>query len=102
MQYAEVLYYFFVENKNLRYTLAAVKIYSPPDPQILEETYSTTRVCRHLGDDGVRIVDVKWICEVVAMIPFICQGRDGSEYYLLEDMNLGRDELCSDTEDESI
>jgi hypothetical protein len=100
-QYAEVLYYFFVEHKALRYTLAAVKMYSPPDPQILEETYSTTKVCTHLGDDGVKIVDVKWIHEVVAMIPFTRRGRD-SEYYLLEDMHVGQAELCSEAEGESI
>ena len=103
-RYAEVLYYFFVENKTLRYTLAAVKMYSPPDPRILEDTYSTTKVCTHLGDDGVRIVDVKWIHEVVAMIPFTCTGRrsDISEYYVLEDMYVGGNEPCSDTDDESI
>jgi hypothetical protein len=103
-QYAEVLYYFFVENKDLWYTLAAVKMYSPPDPQILEDTYSTTKVCRLLGDDGVKIVDVKWIREVVAMIPFTCSGRhsDSSEYYLLEDMHVGGNDPCSDTDNESI
>jgi hypothetical protein len=53
-------------------------------------------VCTYLGDDGIKIIDAKWICEVIAMIPFISssdiQIRKGSQYYVLEDMSLGRTE----------
>jgi len=94
-QCAEVLFYFFVQDQNLRHTLAAVQMYSTPDPQIREDTYNTVNVCTHLGQGGIRIIDAKWICEVIAMIPFMsnsdaCEDGNVSRYYLLEDMSLGR------------
>ncbi len=92
-----MLYYFFMQDsdQSLRHTLAAVQMYSIPDSEICKDTYNTTNICTYLGDDGIRIINAKWICKVIAMILFMqhsnAQGVGmGSQYFLLEDMSLGR------------
>jgi acyl-coenzyme A synthetase/AMP-(fatty) acid ligase len=80
----------------LRYTLAAVRLYSQANSDIFEESYQTLSVHRHLGDDddGVHIIDVKWMTEVVGMAPFRhsnMEARGFSEYFLVEKMSLVED-----------
>ena len=46
-----------------------ISLFGPPDPTLLEASYSTLWSSKHQGDGGLRVVDVKSICSVVAMIP---------------------------------
>jgi len=62
-------------------------------------------VCKQLGDEGIAIIDTKWIDSVVAMIPFSRPGQDGdavAEFYLVEKMSLGytKTNVPADGEDE--
>ncbi|KAL0569481.1 hypothetical protein V5O48_012478, partial [Marasmius crinis-equi] len=88
-RFAEVLYYFIITKRNVRYTLAAVNMYSPPDARILQDSHNVLRVCTE--GNQITIIEVKWISEVVAMIPFRRPGvawEDDSEpvdkYFVVE------------------
>ena len=84
MYYAEVLYFFFVVKNDQCFTLAAVNMYSPPDPHILQESYNVLRVCTHLGNSGVVVIDAKSIVDVIVMAPY--RRRKANEYWVIEKM----------------
>jgi len=51
-------------------------------------------VCKQLGDEGIIIIDVKWIESVAAMIPFSRPDQEAGgllskEFYLVEKISLG-------------
>ena len=69
-RYAEILYFFVVQKDDLQHTLAAVQIFSLPDPRLLNESYGTLHVCRFPGEEGVVVVDAKSLTDVVGMVPF--------------------------------
>lgn len=76
---------------NSQYTLAAVNMFADADPRVLKESYGTLHLCVYLGANGIRIVDAKWITDVVAMVPFkYTQGEtnylDGNQYFAVEKM----------------
>lgn len=50
-------------------TLALVSIYSPPNQALLDASFNTLWSCTYQGDAGLKVVDVKTISSVVAMIP---------------------------------
>ena len=50
-RYAEILYFFVVQKDDLQHTLAAVQIFSLPDPRLLNESYGTLHVCRFPGSE---------------------------------------------------
>ncbi|KAJ7057285.1 hypothetical protein C8F01DRAFT_991867 [Mycena amicta] len=51
-------------------TLALVSVYSSPDKKLLEESSKSLWVCKYLGDESLKIIDVKAITSVVAVVPF--------------------------------
>ncbi|KAK1215025.1 hypothetical protein PQX77_022375 [Marasmius sp. AFHP31] len=66
--FAEVLYYFNIAKRGIRYTLAMIKLFSPPDEEVLDKSLRVLHVCRKQGT--LTVVDAKWITEVIAMVPF--------------------------------
>lgn len=92
----------------MRYTLAAVNMFADADPQVLKESYETLHLCKYLGANGIRIVDAKWITDVVGMVPFrYTQGEtnysDGKQYFAVEKMGtvlFRRDDTDSPDEEE--
>ncbi|KAF8487273.1 hypothetical protein DFH94DRAFT_620283, partial [Russula ochroleuca] len=50
-------------------TLAAVQTFTRPDPQLLKESYGTLHVCRFPGEEGLVVVDVKCLTDIVRMVP---------------------------------
>ena len=50
-------------------TLVLVSIYSPPDEALLEDSYNTVWLCRYRGNKALKVIDVKTITAVVAMVP---------------------------------
>ena len=87
-RFAEVLFYFSFTKRSIRYTLAAVSLFSAPDPEILEISLKTLMVCR--AGNEVMVVDAKWIKEVIAMVPFRRTGMawdslvSVDEYFMVE------------------
>jgi len=45
-------------------------MFSDPDPHVLEVSYRTLCLCTYLGVNGIRIIDAKWIMDVIGMVPF--------------------------------
>ena len=58
-------------------TLALLSIYSPPNQALLDASFNTLWSCTHQGDAGLKVVDVKTISSVVAMIPHSAQNFPG-------------------------
>ena len=85
------MYFFLITKNNSRYTLAAVKMFADADSHVLKESYGTLHLCTYLGTNGIRIIDVKWITDVVGMVPFkYTQGEtnylEGRQYFAVEKM----------------
>jgi hypothetical protein len=67
VEIAEVHFYFRITANSLEHTLAFVSCYSPPHPGLLEASQGTLWSSTRLG--SVKVVDVKHISAVVAMVP---------------------------------
>lgn len=98
-RYAEVLYFFAIHKGDLQHILAAVKMFSLPDPDILIESYQTLHVCRSSQD--VEVVDAKSLTDVVGMIPFHKHseqrgGLDQGEFFLIEKMSSTSIQMSED------
>ena len=77
-----------IHKGNLQHILAAVNMFTIPDPDILMELYGTLHVCRP-SDEGVKVVDAKSLTNVIRMIPFHRQGgSDREEFFPIEKMGL--------------
>jgi len=59
------------------HTLALISMFSPPDQEVLEESHRSTYICRYEGMAALRVVDVKAISSVVAMVPDYQVTADG-------------------------
>jgi hypothetical protein len=91
-RFAEILYFFLVTKNGLRYTLAAINMFAEADPHVLEESYGMLHLCTYLGTSGIQIVNVKWIMDVVGMVPFkYTHGEtnysEGTQYFAVEKMS---------------
>jgi hypothetical protein len=99
-EFAEVQYYFQMVVNDEEKALALVSIYSPPDRDILKESYNTLWVCTYRGDQALKVVDVKSIMAVISLPP-LPGGLDGT-FFLTEKPGLdvahmgGRDEVLTD------
>jgi hypothetical protein len=76
----------------VQYTLAAVQIFSDADQEVFAESYGTLHICKYLGRNGIRIIDAKWITDVVGMVPFkfVCGEMgyaEGKQYFAVEKMS---------------
>ena len=95
-RYAEVLYFFMIHKGDLQHILAAVNMFTVPDPDILIESYGTLHVCRP-SDEGVEVVDAKSLTDVIGMIPFQRQGgSDREEFFPIEKMGLMSVQMSED------
>ena len=100
-RYAEVLYFFVVHKADEQHTLAAVQVFTLPDPCLLKESYGTLHVCNFPSDEGVVVVDAKSLTDVVGMVPFSrpMQERgdiDQREFFPIEKMSLASTQLTED------
>ena len=69
MEYAEVRYYMRLRVGDEIRTLAMISLYHPPDRALLELSSETMWSCTSGGDETLRLVEVKCIEAVVAMVP---------------------------------
>jgi hypothetical protein len=62
-------FYFMLQIGNTRKALGMAAVYSAPDEHLLQASYNTVWSCTHEGDAGIKVVNVKHISSVVAIIP---------------------------------
>jgi hypothetical protein len=75
---AEIEYYFQLRFDDIAHSLALVSVFSPPDQELLDISHHTTYVCHYLGPDALKVVDVKAIKALVAMVPDYQVTMDGN------------------------
>ncbi|KAF7314579.1 hypothetical protein MKEN_00931300 [Mycena kentingensis (nom. inval.)] len=68
--YAEVQFFFQSDLEDEPKTLALVSVYSAPDTELLAESNKTLWVCKYRGEESLKIIDVRAIASVVAMVPY--------------------------------
>ena len=68
LSFAKVYFYLRLNIGQEEKTLALVSVYSPPDRELLEASYFTLWSCRYQGNMALKVVDVKTIVGVVAMV----------------------------------
>jgi hypothetical protein len=66
--------------------LALLLIYSPPDPEMLQDSHNTVWLCWH-GGGGYRVVKAKQLFSVVGMIPDD-EENDPGLFFLVEKLGL--------------
>ena len=83
--YSEVQFFFQATIYDNTQTLALVCDYSPPDLDLLCQSYKTLWMCRYQGAEGIRVVNAKNIHSVVAMVlcPF-----DQAKFFVGEKIGL--------------
>ncbi len=94
--FGEVQYYFKVTLQlgTPKRGFAMVANYSPPDAGMLAESYGTLWSCRYMGTVGLKVIDIKTIASVVAMVPHphvsdsILQGKIEGHVYMGEKIGL--------------
>jgi hypothetical protein len=67
VEIAEVRFYFRISVNAVEHTLAFVSCYSPPHSGLLKASQGTLWSCTRI--ESVRVIDVKHISAVVAMVP---------------------------------
>lgn len=94
-RFAEVHYYFQpVEVCGKTGALAMVSMYSVADPTLLSDSHDTLSVCRHENEHGLRVIDVKNILSLIAMVPFpltpgeeadpVIKDKYADSFYMIE------------------
>ena len=68
-EFAEVQYFFRALIGTENRTLALVSVYSPPISELLISSHGTLWASRYQGSNMFRVIDVKSILSVVAMVP---------------------------------
>lgn len=68
-RFAEVRYFLEGAAHGQVFTLAMISLFSPPDADLLRETFGVLCVCKYLGDASRTVIDAKQIVSVVAMVP---------------------------------
>jgi hypothetical protein len=67
VEIVEVRFYFRIRVDSLKHTLACVSCYSSPHPGLLKVSRGTLWSCTRV--DSVKVIDVKHISAVIAMVP---------------------------------
>lgn len=96
LEFAEVWFYLCLDSEH---TVALVSLYSPPDPVLLEASYYTLWACSYQGDATLKIINIKNIEAVVAVVPLPAVE---DMYFVVERPGLdmahmgGNDEVITD------
>lgn len=67
-------------------------MFAEPDPCAFKDSHGTLHVCKYLGRNGTRVIDAKWITDVVGMVPFKYVQRqkdyvEDKQYFAVEKMS---------------
>ena len=64
-------------------------MWSEPDLELLQDSFDTVYSCVYMGQTDLRVIDVKTIISVVAMVPMTPRdGDQSSQFFLLEKPGL--------------
>jgi hypothetical protein len=77
--YGETWYYFQMDICGSVHTLAMILPFSHADKDLLTDSHLTLYVCRPLDEECLKVIDVKSIQSVVAMIPFPLKKEEESQ-----------------------
>ena len=83
----EAQYYFQARVGVVTRALALLSVYSAPDEELLNKSFETVWVSTYLGNTNFRVIDVKDIISVVAMVPFEQTGQHG-QFFMVEKFGL--------------
>ncbi|KAL0562754.1 hypothetical protein V5O48_019325, partial [Marasmius crinis-equi] len=81
------------------YPLAMVSVFSEPDQDLLKESHNTVYVCQYRGQHAMKVINVKQIKALVAMVPDFHISADNStitppdSYFLVEKPSLQEQEF---------
>jgi hypothetical protein len=85
----EVQFFFQSDHSGVERAYALVLVWSEPDQALLRESINTVYSCAYTGQADLRVIDVKVITSVVAMVPMtLCDGDQSSWFFLLEKPRL--------------
>jgi U3 small nucleolar RNA-associated protein 14 len=70
MRFSEVQYYFCLRQHTHTHAVAIVSFYTAPDAKICSVSQDTLWVCQRAHAQDYRLINVKTIQSIVAMIPF--------------------------------
>lgn len=97
VEFGEVQFFFHVVNPDDNEKLiphALVSIYSPPDADILEQSYHTLWACEYTGSDGFQVVSISSIMSIVSMQPLPQRPGDPNNlWFVVEKSGLDDTEL---------
>jgi hypothetical protein len=82
---AEVYFFIHIRHNGEELGLALVLLYSNPDINLLRLSHDTLRSCEYQGDLALKVIDVRIIKSVVAMIPHspVIGGQEARDYFFL-------------------
>lgn len=63
--------------------LALVSVYSPPDEKLLADSTGALMSCKYFGSQSYRVINIKSIVAVVAMIPHPQPGTTFTESFFV-------------------
>jgi hypothetical protein len=75
-------------------TYAVISQYSPPDVDVLEDSYHTLWVCSYTGDQNLKVIPMSTIISVISMQPLPRKEGDAENLWFvveksgLDDMDL--------------
>ncbi|KAL6307024.1 hypothetical protein BKA93DRAFT_728601 [Sparassis latifolia] len=102
--FAEVLFYFQMPINDETKSLALISLYSQPHATLLEASSYMLWSLTSQGDTALRVVDVKAITAVVAMVPHNPFEEAGTRFFVVEKPGLdvahmgGNDEVVVDND----
>ncbi|KIM38895.1 hypothetical protein M413DRAFT_447578 [Hebeloma cylindrosporum] len=94
IEIAEVHYFALLQVEDIQHAVAVVSLYGRPHEELLARSSYTYYTAQHLRNTMIRVVPVKRIAAVVAMIPdkqyrkFIQDGTEGDRWQLVEKPGL--------------
>ncbi|KAF9463097.1 hypothetical protein BDZ94DRAFT_637947, partial [Collybia nuda] len=93
-------------NSNVVHSLAVISVFSPPNHDLLHQSFQTVYACHYQGVDALLVIDIKQIESVVSMIPYFKVTPDGeleipeTEHFLMEKIGLDITSLLGKEEDD--
>ncbi|EIW73857.1 hypothetical protein CONPUDRAFT_68274 [Coniophora puteana RWD-64-598 SS2] len=86
--YAEVRYYFIAKINDVTMGFAMVSLYGRPDVQLRDKSLNNIHACRYHGDTALRVINVKTIQSVVAMVPHKFPNHNEILHFAMEKPGL--------------
>lgn len=83
-------------NGGQQIAVAVLSLYSPPDEDLLDKSFGTLHVSKHLGDERLAVVPIQDLLMVVGMMPW---HGGGDRFYVAEKMGMDTSILSGEIQD---